>query len=169
MILIVCGVSGTGKSTIGQLLADKMKLPFFDADDFHPESNVHKMKNGVALNDEDRRPWLELLSTKLSSWEGNGGAILACSALKESYRNILSLQCKSDICWVTLNGSTTLLTERLNARKEHYFDAKLLDSQLATLELPDYGLLVNVQLTPDQIVSDVSQWLNENSASPVIS
>jgi 6-phosphogluconate dehydrogenase/gluconokinase len=162
MILIVCGVSGTGKSTIGQLLAEKKKLPFFDADDFHPESNVEKMQSGVALNDEDRQPWLELLSSELAQWESNGGAVLACSALKESYREILSVQCNNNIHWVTLHGSKALLSERLNSRKGHYFDPRLLDSQLDALELPDYGWLIDVQPTPAEIVQDVCQRLHQH-------
>ncbi len=161
MILIVCGVSGTGKSTVGKLLAEKMKYSFFDADDFHPESNVKKMQSGVALNDKDRQPWLELLSTKLALWERNEGAVLACSALKESYRKVLAFQCKSEIRWVILNGSSVLLNERLNSRKGHYFAPKLLESQLNTLELPDYGLLVNIELTPEKIINKISQWLSE--------
>jgi 6-phosphogluconate dehydrogenase/gluconokinase len=163
MILIVCGVSGTGKSTVGQLLAEEMKLPFFDADDFHPESNVQKMQSGVALNDEDRQPWLESLSAELVLWESNGGAVLACSALKETYREILASQCKNDITWIILNGSRALLMERLNSRKGHYFDPRLLDSQLDTLELPDYGWIIDVQSTPEEIVSDISQRLREQS------
>lgn len=160
MILIVCGVSGTGKSTVGKLLAEELKLPFFDGDDFHPESNVQKMKSGVALKDQDRQPWLESLSIELASWESNSGAVLACSALKESYRKILSSQCKKNITWIMLHGSTELLTERLESRKGHYFDSRLLDSQLDTLELPDYGWIIDVQQPPDEIVSDISQWLN---------
>lgn len=165
MIVIVCGVSGTGKSTVGQLLAEEMKLSFFDADDFHPELNVQKMKSGVALNDKDRQPWLESLSSELSLWENHGGAVLACSALKESYREILALQCKNDIRWVFLYGSTALLTERLNSRKGHYFDTRLLDSQLEALELPDYGWVIDVQSSPNEIVSDILQKLREHSSA----
>jgi len=167
MILIVCGVSGTGKSTVSQLLAEEMKLPFFDADDFHPESNVQKMQSGVALNDEDRQPWLESLSAALVLWESNNGAVLACSALKEPYREILASQCKKNITWIILKGSRELLTKRLNSRAEHFFNPMLLDSQLATLELPDYGWIIDVQSTPDEIVSDISQRLLENSNTSV--
>ena len=162
MMLIVCGVSGTGKSTVGKLLANELKHPFFDADDFHTESNVQKMKRGIALNDNDRQPWLESLSSKLALWEGSSGAVLACSALKESYRQILAAQCKQNIIWVILHGSTELLTERLNSRQGHYFDARLLDSQLDTLELPDYGWIIDIGQTPDEIISDVLQRLRES-------
>jgi len=164
MILIVCGVSGTGKSTVGLQLAEALKLPFFDADDFHPQSNVQKMKSGVALNDQDRQPWLESLSSKLASWESsssNGGAVLACSALKESYRQILASQCQENIAWIILHGSTDLLAKRLDSRKDHYFNPRLLDSQLEALELPDYGWLIDVQTSPDDIVIDLTKRLAE--------
>jgi len=161
MILIVCGVSGTGKSTVGELLANKLKLPFFDGDDFHPESNVQKMKSGMALNDQDRQPWLESLATELALWDSNSGAVLACSALKESYREILASQCKN-ITWIILNGSRELLIERLDSRKGHFFNPTLLDSQLDTLELPDYGWVIDIQPAPDEIVNTISARLNES-------
>lgn len=159
MILIVCGVSGTGKSTVGKLLAERLNLPFYDGDDFHSESNVQKMKNGIALNDNDRQPWLELLSTELALWESNTGAVLACSALKESYRKVLALQCREDIKWIILHGSTALLTKRLGSRKGHFFDSGLLDSQLGSLELPNYGWIIGVQQNPTDIVNDIEQRL----------
>lgn len=161
MILIVCGVSGTGKSTIGKLLSDKLHIPFFDGDDFHPETNVKKMKSGKPLNDQDRKPWLELLATELALCEKNNGAVLACSALKESYRKVLASQCKSEINWIMLNGSAELLTERLEQRQGHFMGTKLLQSQLNTLELPNYGLIIDVQKTIDEIVTDVYQKLQK--------
>lgn len=161
MIIIICGVSGTGKSTIAKLLADKLQLPFFDGDDFHPEINIQKMQNGIALNDQDRAPWLNILSSKLALWESQNGAVLACSALKETYRKILSTQCKVPIKWVVLNGSEALLTERLNARKGHFFDSHMLASQLNTLELPDYGMIIDIRQTPDEIVTAISEQLAE--------
>lgn len=159
MIIIVCGVSGTGKSTIGKLLADTLHIPFYDADDFHSTKNIQKMRSGLALTDEDRAPWLESLSIKLSQWESQQGAVLACSSLKESYRKLLSSKCNLGIHWVMLNGSKELLTERLNSRKGHYFDSSLLSSQLNTLELPSYGLVVNVQLPPEKIINQVLEFV----------
>ena len=161
MILIVCGVSGTGKSTIGKLLSDKLHLPFFDGDDFHPESNVKKMRSGKPLNDQDRKPWLKLLANELALWEHNNGAVLACSALKESYRKILASQCSNEVNWIMLNGSAELLTERLEQRQGHFMGTKLLQSQLDTLELPDYGVIIDVQQTINEIVADVSKKLQE--------
>ncbi|GAC35213.1 gluconokinase [Paraglaciecola polaris] len=155
MILIVCGVSGTGKSTIGNMLAEKLSLPFYDADDFHPQSNVQKMQNGTPLNDEDRQPWLETLSDKLASWENEGGAVLACSALKAAYRDTLASKCTSNIEWIILHGSKALLTERLGARKGHFFEPRLLDSQLSTLELPNDAVVVDIQPPPEDIVQSI--------------
>lgn len=163
MIIIVCGVSGTGKTTIGSLLADNLNLPFFDADDFHPESNVSKMKSGKALNDQDRQPWLEVLADELMVWESNKGAVLACSALKESYRKTLASRCKTNIHWVMLSGSAELLTQRLESRQGHFMGSKLLQSQLDTLELPNYGLLIDVQNTVNEIVTEISQRVRDNS------
>ena len=90
MIIIVGGVSGTGKSTIGSHLAAALNIPFYDGDDFHPEANIEKMRSGLALNDSDRGPWLETLADKLSFWADQHSAVLACSALKESYRKTLA-------------------------------------------------------------------------------
>jgi 6-phosphogluconate dehydrogenase/gluconokinase len=119
------------------------------------------MKSGVALDDQDRKPWLKSLSAELAVWERERGAVLACSALKESYRQVLSSQCKTNIIWIFLSGSRMLLTERLDSRAGHFFNPKLLDSQLATLELPEYGWVIDVQSTPEEIISDISQRLTE--------
>lgn len=155
MIVIVCGVSGTGKTTIGKLLSEELKLPFFDGDDFHPDSNVKKMNSGVALDDNDRQSWLESLATKLALWESESGAVLACSALKESYRETLASKCNEHINWIILNGSRELLTDRLNSRQGHFFGSLLLESQLNTLELPGYGLLIDVQSPLNEIVKTI--------------
>ncbi|GAB2685449.1 gluconokinase [Aliiglaciecola sp. 3_MG-2023] len=161
MIVIVCGVCGTGKSTIGNQLALELDLPFFDADDFHPQSNLQKMKNGSPLNDSDRQPWLENLSLNLANWENKGGAVLACSGLKESYRQTLQGKCSGEVKWIVLNGPRALLLERLKDRRGHFFDPNLLDSQLETFELPDYGYWVDITQRPDEIVASLSQRLQK--------
>ncbi|MGO2365220.1 MAG: gluconokinase [Pseudoalteromonas sp.] len=162
MIIIICGVSGTGKTTIGQLLADELNLPFFDADDFHPKSNVQKMNQGIALTDEDRQPWLKVLAAQLAQYEIKQGAVLACSALKNVYRVTLASKCQSAIKWVTLHGSSELLQTRLAARTDHFFNNALLESQLASLELPDYGWVIDIKLAPTEIVQTICEKLQND-------
>jgi len=140
MIYIFMGVSGCGKTTLGKLFAERMQLPFYDADDFHPESNVQKMKNGISLDDRDRAPWLQDLARHIILWNGLGGAVLACSTLKESYRQILSLNKNIPIKWVFIQADFETLEQRLANRKGHFFNPLLLKSQLETLEPPDYGI-----------------------------
>lgn len=152
---IVCGVSGTGKSTVGSMLAERLGIPFFDADDFHPRSNVDKMQRGVPLNDDDRKPWLETLAGEIAGWEKQGGAVLACSALKESYRQILASRTSSLMKWIILHASEELITRRLNSRKGHFFDPKLLVHQLKDLEMPDYGWVIDIEGTPEEIVDGI--------------
>lgn len=159
MLVVVGGVSGAGKSRIGQLLAERMAMRFFDADDFHPASNVEKMANGIPLDDDDRMPWLEVLAVRLAGWEKEGGAVLACSALKESYRAVLESSCTGPIQWIFLTGSEMLLAERLSSRKGHYFDPMLLKSQLDSLEIPDYGWQVDIDAAPEEIVENILERL----------
>lgn len=153
MIFIVMGVSGCGKTTVGQKLAVQLGLPFYDADDFHPQTSVEKMRHGIPLTDEDRKPWLNQLAANIQVWEQEGGAVLACSALKEQYR--LMLQTVPQITWIYLDGSRATILERLRARNAHYMPPILLDSQLEALEKPAYGIHVDVSLSPDQIVQEV--------------
>ena len=155
MLLVVCGVSGVGKTTIGRLLAEALEIPFHDADDFHPASNVEKMSNGTPLDDGDRRPWLDTLASHLSEWEKEGGAVLACSALKERYRTILGSRCGERIRWIVLHANEKVLADRMASRTGHFFDRQLLGSQLDTLEIPDYGWLIDVQPSPQEIVNEL--------------
>ena len=161
MILVVCGVSGVGKTTIGRLLAEVLEIPFYDADDFHLASNVEKMSNGIPLDDGDRRPWLDTLASHLSEWEKEGGAVLACSALKERYREILGSRCGERIRWIVLHANETVLADRLESRTGHFFDRQLLRSQLDTLEIPDYGWLIDVQPSPQEIVNELLMRLRD--------
>ncbi len=155
------GVSGCGKTTVGKLLSEKTKLPFYDADDFHTDHNIQKMKNHQALSDDDRTPWLEALSNHIAAWENQGGAILACSALKEKYRDILSSK-NTKINWVYLDGSFELIKSRLEKRHGHYMKATLLESQFATLEIPNYGCHTSVEKPLEEIVSDIITKFNLN-------
>ena len=134
------GVSGCGKSTVGQLLAARLGCQFLDADEFHPPENVAKMAAGTPLTDADRQPWLELLNAKLRGLES---AVLACSALKESYRQILS-RGLSGCRFVHLCGSTDLIRARLEKRRHRYMPASLLESQFAALEPPLDAIEVDI-------------------------
>jgi 6-phosphogluconate dehydrogenase len=155
MIIIVTGVSGSGKTTLGSLLAKRLRLPFFDADDFHPPANIQKMSMGIPLTDQDRLPWLEHLADSLLQWESSGGGILACSALRENYRE--TLQVVPKITWLHLKGSKELLQERMNNREGHYMKPGLLDSQLETWEEPEYGIHLDVSKAPETLLEEVMQ------------
>ena len=153
-LIIIMGVSGTGKSTIGELLSAKLQVTYYDADDFHPQANKVKMQQGNPLNDQDREPWLQLLSDKLEAWSATG-AILACSALKEKYRQTLSKSNQLPIKWVHLAGTFEVIRERMLARKNHFMPDSLLQSQFDTLERPTYAIEVDIEHTPEDIVEEV--------------
>jgi len=149
------GVSGCGKSTIGQPLAERLGCPFFDADEFHPPANVAKMAAGIPLTDADRQPWLELLNAKLRAQDN---AVLACSALKESYRRTLS-QGLAHCRFVHLRGSIELIRARLAERKHRYMPASLLESQFATLEPPQDAIEIDVGQAPDACIRAIESRL----------
>jgi gluconokinase len=157
MIVVLMGVSGSGKTTIGMLLAKRMQTVFADADSYHSDLNKAKMAAGHALNDEDRQPWLETLNELLRGWFGDGrGGVLACSALKEAYRKTLvSGMPVGSVRFVFLDGSKELIAERLAERKDHYMNPKLLDSQLATLEPPRDALRVVNDRAPEDVVDEI--------------
>jgi gluconokinase len=154
MIVIVMGTTGSGKTTIGSLLAKRMGWEFVDADDFHPPSNVEKMKHGIPLTDADREPWLKALHDKIVEWTGEKrSVVLACSALRQSYRD--ELRASSDVKFAYLKGSYQLFSERVLARKGHFAKQDLLASQFATLEEPTDAIIVDAAASPEQIVSEV--------------
>ena len=148
------GVSGCGKTTIGARLASQFQIPYYDADDFHPPSNINKMKDGIPLNDEDRMPWLEMLSKNIEIWHAKGDAILSCSALKESYREILTSKI-NDVIWVYLKGSFELITSRIEKREGHYMKSDLLQSQFDTLEEPAYAITIDIDKPIDTILTNI--------------
>jgi carbohydrate kinase (thermoresistant glucokinase family) len=159
MVYVVMGVCGCGKSTIGQMLADSLNIPFFDGDNFHPQANVEKMKSGQPLNDDDRKPWLEAMAAEFSKWNSTGGAVLACSALKDIYRK--TLQTGGDVTFVYLKGDKETLWSRLSARTSHFMPPALLDSQLATLEEPTDAIIADVKLSPEQMIKQIQQQIEE--------
>ena len=151
MIVLVMGVAGVGKTTIGEPLARALGWRFLDADDYHPPENVAKMKAGVPLQDADRWPWLSRLNRELKQLEN---AVLACSALKESYRERLA-QGIPDFRVVYLHGSETLIRARLESRQHRYMPAALLDSQLAALEPPARAIVIDVAAPLDECVAAI--------------
>lgn len=161
---VVMGVSGCGKSTVGEQLAQQLHLPFYDGDDFHSPANIKKMAHGTPLTDDDRREWLATLAAKLGEWEQAGGAVLACSALKEKYRVTLQSQSHEPLHWIFLDGPKELLLERISGRKGHYMHSNMLDSQLATLEKPAYALRLSIEHTPEELVAEIVAALAKNPA-----
>jgi gluconokinase len=153
------GVSGSGKSTVGAALAQRLRAPFADADDFHPEANVAKMTAGHPLDDDDRRPWLEAIGAWLADHEQGG--VMTCSALKRAYRDQLRSHAP-DTVFVHLHGERDVITRRQATRPGHFMPASLLDSQFATLEplgADEVGFLLDVDQSVDEIVEQATRHL----------
>ena len=161
MIIIIIGVSGCGKTTIGKLLSQEIGLSFYDADDFHPQKNIEKMVKNIPLTDDDRKSWLMDLSERIRQWWSNGGAILACSELKESYRKLLTSKI-DEVKFVYLSGSKELIKKRIENRKNHFMKYYLLESQLDTLEVPTYGLHITIDHSPKEIINYITSELQIN-------
>ncbi len=160
MIILVMGVSGSGKTTVGKLLASALDWEFRDADDFHSPRNVEKMRHGVPLTEADRMPWLHDLHTALKHWlHENRNVVLACSALKNSDRQSLLID-HDRIKLVYLKGSYSLIQTRLQERINHYMPAQLLKSQFDTLEEPLDALIVGIEQPPQMIVQTIRSALN---------
>jgi gluconokinase len=157
--VVVMGVSGSGKSTVGAALAQRLRAPFADADDFHPEANVAKMTAGHPLDDDDRRPWLEAIGAWLADHEQGG--VMTCSALKRAYRDQLRSHAP-DTVFVHLHGERDVITRRQATRPGHFMPASLLDSQFATLEplgADEVGFLLDVDQSVDEIVEQATRHL----------
>ena len=154
MIILLMGVSGAGKTTIGKLLAASLNWEFSDADNFHTATNIEKMRLGIPLNDADRKLWLEDLQAAIKNWlQENKNVVLACSALKTSYRQMLIID--SCIQLVYLKGSFDVIETRLKARQNHFMTEKLLKSQFHDLEEPDNCICVDVSELPEVILKKV--------------
>ena len=154
-IVILTGVSGVGKTFLGQKLSELTAIPFSDADDFHPEANKQKMKSGVPLNDQDRLPWLLDLNTHIKKSETAHGLILACSALKHEYQRILEKEVKNKINWVCLEANAEVIQTRLQERKSHFMPASLLQSQLDTYEPTEDALHLNTEESVETLCNAV--------------
>lgn len=157
--IVVMGVSGSGKTTVGELLAERLGLPYRDGDDLHPQVNIDKMARGEALTDEDRWPWLELVGAWLV--DHPEGGIIGCSALKRSYRDLIR-QAVPDVAFVHVHGTRELLSRRMEYRPGHFMPPSLLDSQLDTLEeleSDEHGRVFDVSAPAARIVDDAAEWI----------
>lgn len=161
MIVILMGVTGTGKTTAGHLLVAKTGWEFAEGDEFHSPANLAKLQAGTPLTDEDRAPWLASLHAQIVEWDSRGAnALLTCSALKQQYRNILAGDLPpGHVRFVVLEAPKGVIQERLERRKGHFMNPKLLDSQLATLEDPKDALHVEVDRSPEEVVGDILHGL----------
>lgn len=169
--IIVMGVSGSGKSSVGPLLAETLDARFIEGDDFHPPENVAKMRAGIALTDEDRRPWLDRICEAAEQVTAEGRkAVIACSALKRRYRDRLAVALDGHIAFVLLDGDRASLARRVADRPGHYMPAQLVDSQLATLEMPDpdeRALVLGAGERPEEIAAQVCRWLARQEGDAV--
>ena len=164
MIIVVMGVSGCGKTTVGRMLGEALGWPFFDADDFHPEANVAKMRAGIPLTDDDRWPWLDRLVAEMGAIDHRGDhAVLGCSALRQAYRERLARA--GDVRFVYLKGDRDTIAARLASRSGHYMPPTLLDSQLATLEEPTDAIVVDIRLSAEEQVAAIRFALSQEQAS----
>ena len=151
MVILIMGVSGSGKTTVGRWVARTLRVPFVDGDDLHPRTNIAKMTEGLPLTDEDRAPWLKGVAAEMIRLAGQGGGVVACSALKDGYRKILFGDVSFPVLLVYLKGSRNLLYQRLRQRTEHFMPPALLDSQLKTLEEPESALTLSIELSPETL------------------
>jgi len=159
MVIILMGVSGAGKTTVGRALAEELGWRFADGDDFHSTANVAKMHSGIPLTDEDRSPWLQSLRNAIAGYLASGeNVVLACSALKASYRRFLLVDLQVKL--VSLRGSLDLIASRLGSRQGHYMSPHLLRSQFDTLEEPADGLTIDAGLPVAEIVKEIRAGLS---------
>ena len=159
MIILLMGVAGSGKTTVGRLLASELGWRFYEGDDFHPRANIDKMQRGMPLTDTDRWPWLQALRDVIDSCLAQGtSAVMACSALKQTYRDYL-IHGRDEVKLVYFKGSYDLLSQRLAQRQGHFMPKELIESQFATLEEPQQGLLVDVAKAPEALVAVIRQAL----------
>lgn len=159
MIVVLMGVSGSGKTAIGEILSEKLGWPLLDADQFHSAASIEKMSNGIPLDDADRWPWLERMNAALREREARAESVLlACSALKQVYRDRLA-NGLAHLRWVYLKGGFELIRQRLEARKGHYMKAGLLESQFAALEEPRDALTLDIDDTPGSIADSILRGL----------
>jgi gluconokinase len=160
MIIVLMGVSGSGKTTVGERLARALGWTFLDADAYHPAANVAKMHRGIPLTDADRRPWLEALRRRIDTAAATGeNVVLACSALKHAYQEYLQAHAPDTLRYVWLSGSEELIRERLARRTGHFMNPNLLHSQFETLESPEHAVTVDITPSPREIAEAIRRRL----------
>lgn len=153
--IVVMGVSGCGKTTVGRALAQSLGCFFMEGDDFHPQANVDKMTTGTPLNDDDRKPWLESLNEEIQKHQG---VVLSCSALKESYRKILKKNVNK-LIFIHLDGSFDLIHSRMKSRSNHFMPASLLQSQFDALEKPKNAIVISIDQSQEEILKEALEKL----------
>jgi gluconokinase len=153
------GVAGSGKTTIGRLLAAELGWSIRDADEFHPVANLEKMRKGIPLDDADRAPWLDAMQAAVATWLRDGkSAVLTCSCLKKTYRDHLTPD-PHQVRWVYLKGSYKLIVDRISKRSDHFFKKDLLKSQLGILEEPQDAMTIDISQSPHTIVQQIKDCL----------
>ena len=157
-VIFIIGVSGSGKTHVGKNLADEVDIKFIDADDQHSKQNIEKMKSGIPLTDEDRIPWLLKLN-ELAKTHLNEGCVISCSALKQSYRNLLAEGIEHQVNWVYLKGDYDLIYDRMKTRIGHFMNPKMLLSQFDTLEEPVDSIAIDVSKSPESIIKYLKKEL----------
>lgn len=164
VILVVMGVSGSGKTTIAKLLAAALDCQFQEGDEFHPAANIQKMSSGTPLTDADRLPWLHSIAARIDDWRARGvSGVLTCSALKRAYRDII-IGTRKDVRLVYLKGSYDLIHQRMAARDKHFMRTEMLESQFATLQEPtpeERAITTDVKRHPDEIADDIIRQLRQ--------
>ena len=168
-LIVVMGVAGSGKTTVASQLAEKLGVPFVEGDSLHPPANVKKMASGIPLTDEDRLPWLEAIGERMEVERATGhGVVVACSALKHAYRDILRANVHGKMHFLLLDGSRQLISERMKKRKGHFMPPALLDSQFATLEKPtpdEHAVILDISHQPDELVAEAAKSITPETAS----
>jgi carbohydrate kinase (thermoresistant glucokinase family) len=165
-IIYIMGVAASGKTTVGELLSVKMDIPFFDADDFHSAANKEKMTAGIPLNDEDRKGWLQKLNALALVQAELKGGIIACSALKDKYRDILQKGIVN-IEWIFLQATYDMIYERMKKRTGHYMPSVLLTSQFESLEIPVNAFTVSINKKPEEISEIIFRYLEERQKDSI--